>query len=160
MTKIYDITKTQELNLGEIDLDNGRLINKMEIIHHQAIENIEEKGHYEVVAEYPNGGRDIRWVVDTEAQEGRPEYDETIEYQIYVPYSIEFLHNRDIYRQIDNLKQALSDTDYKILKRFEGYYTDEEFEEIKLVRRQMRDSINELEAQLYQTVPEDNGEIY
>lgn len=158
--KIYDVTETQELNFGELDLDNGRLIDKEKIIHHEEIKMVQEKGHYQVMATYPNGGRDIAYVIDVPAQEGRPAYDEHIAYQIYLPYSREYLHNRTINRQIDNLKQLLSDTDYKVLKRFEGYYTDEEFEIIKNERRLMREAINELESQLYETVPEDNGETY
>ena len=32
--------------------------------HHRAVEAVEEQGHYEVIAVYPNGGKDVEWVVD------------------------------------------------------------------------------------------------
>jgi hypothetical protein len=159
LMKIYNKEKTKELFLGELDLDNGRLIDKEEVIHHEEIQERQEKGHYQVVAQYPNGGKDIEYVIDIPAQEGRPAYDEYISYQIYVPYSKEYLHNRTINRQIENLKQLLSASDYKVLKRFEGYYTDEEFEVIKEERRIMRETINELESQLYEIVPEEQEGI-
>ena len=41
--KIYDVTETQELNFGELDLDNGRLIDKEKIIHHEEIKMVQEK---------------------------------------------------------------------------------------------------------------------
>lgn len=53
-----------------------------------------------------------------------------------------------IAEQIAELKQKLSDTDYKALKHMEGYYTDEQWEQIKAERKALREQINELENQL------------
>ena len=49
---------------------------------------------------------------------------------------------------IEELKQQLSETDYKAIKYAEGLMTDEEYEPIKLQRQEWRKEINELEKQL------------
>ena len=34
------------------------------VAHHDEIQAVEEQGHYKVIAEYPNGGKDVEWVID------------------------------------------------------------------------------------------------
>ena len=157
--KTYNKDRTQELDNSQIDLENGYLVQKIEIIEHEAVPAIKEEGHYEVKQEYKKG-RDIVWIIDVQGQEGNPAYTEEIYYQLYIPYSAEYLHNRNINRQIKDLKEALAATDYKILKYLEGCLDEQEFNDIKIERQAKRTLINELESQLYQTVPEDNGETY
>ena len=54
----------------------------------------------------------------------------------------------EINRQIRELKQKLSDTDYKAIKYSEGWLTDEEYAEVKAQREEWRKRINELEETL------------
>lgn len=54
----------------------------------------------------------------------------------------------EINRQIRELKQKLSDTDYKAIKYSEGWLTDEEYAEVKAQREEWRAEINRLEASL------------
>lgn len=156
--KTYNKERTRELTVEEIDLENGYIISQVEIINHPEIPAKKEEGHFEVKNEYKNG-REIVWIIDVEAQEGRPAHSEEIYYQIYIPYSKEYLHNRDIRRQIKDLKEALAATDYKVLKYFEGYLTEEEFIKIKQERQEKRNKINELELQFYEKVPEEQEGI-
>lgn len=157
--KIYNIDKTKELLKEEADENLGRLEYHNDTIHYEEVIEKQEKGHYEIIGSYPNGGKDMKWVVEEPGVSYTAAYDEPDEYYIYVPYSQEFLHNRTIKSEIDAIKRELSESDYKILKRFEGYYTDEEFELIKEERKIMRDRINELESQLYEIVPEEQEGI-
>jgi hypothetical protein len=46
------------------------------IAHHDAIPGVEEVGHYETVHEYPNGGRDVEWVIDIPGVEAHDAWDE------------------------------------------------------------------------------------
>ena len=46
------------------------------IAHHEAVEAVEEEGHWETVVEYPNGGRDVNWVADVPAVEAEEAWDE------------------------------------------------------------------------------------
>lgn len=73
------------------DLTLGYLRPGTRTEHHEAVEGVQEVWHYETVAEYPNGGRDIRKVVDVPGVEAKPAWDEEIHIQIYVPYTQEEL---------------------------------------------------------------------
>lgn len=64
-------------------------------------------------------------------------------------------HNDLIMAQINELKEKLFDTDYKAIKYAEGWYSDEEYLEVKQQRETWRAEIRELEAQI---APEQNGE--
>lgn len=56
---------------------------------------------------------------------------------------------KDQYRlEIQQLKKALSDSDYKAIKYAEGQISEEEYSEIKSERQGYRDRINYLESQL------------
>lgn len=48
--------------------------------------------------------------------------------------------------EIDELKQALADSDYKAIKYAEGEISEEDYAPIKAQRQAWRDRINELEA--------------
>ena len=54
----------------------------------------------------------------------------------------------EINRQIRELKQKLSDTEYKAIKYSEGWLTDEEYAEVKTQREEWRSAINQLEERL------------
>ena len=56
---------------------------------------------------------------------------------------------KDQYRiEIQQLKKALSDTDYKAIKYAEGQISEEEYASVRELRQGYRDRINELEALL------------
>lgn len=46
------------------DLELGRLVEKVETLTWNYILESEEQGHYITLVEYPNGGKDVDWVVD------------------------------------------------------------------------------------------------
>lgn len=73
------------------DLMLGYLKSGTRAVHHDAIEGVTEVWHYETIAEYPNGGKDIRKVVDVPGVEAQAAWDEEIPIQIYVPYTQEEL---------------------------------------------------------------------
>ena len=141
--KIYtDETRAIELDLSQCNLEYGKLEVKEEIIHHEAIKGTEEIGHYEVVAEYPNGGKDIEWIVDTPRIEAQNAYDEVFTYQIYVPYTENYITQKQYEKDIQECQNSLAETDYQVLKYMEGLYTEEEFIPIKEYRQSLRHKIN------------------
>lgn len=83
--RIFNDNKTAELT--NPDLSKGYLKqDKLFIVHHEAQEEIQQQSHYEVIAEYPNGGKDLKEVVDVEyrpAKEARDEYEDIL---VYIPY--------------------------------------------------------------------------
>lgn len=73
------------------DLTKGYLKQETQTIHHDAVEAVEEVSHYETIAEYPNGGKDIRKVVDVPGVAAQEAYDEEVDVQRYVLYTAEEL---------------------------------------------------------------------
>lgn len=78
------------------DLEKGYLKeDSIFITHHEAIDAIKEVWHWETVAEYPNGGKDVVKVIDingVEAQEAWDEYEDILR---YVRYTDEELSERE-----------------------------------------------------------------
>jgi hypothetical protein len=121
-------------------LKNDRLF----VCHHDAVSAVEEQGHWETIAEYPNGGKDVEWIVDVPAVEAKEAWDEYENILRFVAFSSkELAENR-----ILELKQKLADTDYNILKIVEGAATIDEKADIIAQRASWRKEINELEKEL------------
>ena len=112
--------------------------------HHEAISAVEEQGHWETLAEYPNGGKDVDWVIDVPAVEAKEAWDEYEDILRFVPFSVEELAER----RVAELKVKLFDTDYKILKIVEGASTISEVADVIKQRAAWRKEINELERDI------------
>lgn len=98
------------------DLEKGYLQNdRLFIMHHDAVEAVEEVGHWETVAEYPNGGKDVEWIVDTpgmEAAEAWDEYEEILRYVTYTEAELklrEYEKNRQPLSEMEVLKILLTE---------------------------------------------------
>ena len=90
------------------DLSLGYLVPGTRTEHHEAVQGVTEKWHYETVAEYPNGGKDIRKVVDVPGVEAREAWDEEIAIQIYTPYTQEELDRMEAERNKPTTEQRLA----------------------------------------------------
>lgn len=86
--KIIDINGNQMENP---DLSLGWLEDKTQTIHHDAVAGVEEVSHYETLAEYPNGGKDVQKVVDVPGVEAKDAWDEEEQVQVYHLYTAEEL---------------------------------------------------------------------
>lgn len=42
------------------NLELGYLVNDIKIIHHDKVNEVKERYHYETIAEYPNGCKDVK----------------------------------------------------------------------------------------------------
>ena len=132
--------------LDDLDLDAGFLKEERILIaKHKAIEARDEEGHYEIIKEYPNGGVDVKWIVDTPAIEAKEAYNE---YETILRYTL-FAEKDLDQRKILELKQKLSETDYCIIKIMEGSSTAEEYSDVISERKKWRQMINELENKTY-----------
>lgn len=76
-----------ELNESDIDYEKGYLVEENIFVqHHEAVEGVEEQGHWETIAEYPNGGKDVKWIIDVhavEAVEAWDEYEDILRYTLF-----------------------------------------------------------------------------
>lgn len=61
------------------------------IARHPAVREVKEQAHYEILRSYPNGGRDVRRVVDVPGVAGSPAWDEYEDILRYRPYTPEQL---------------------------------------------------------------------
>lgn len=73
------------------DLTKGWLEVKKRTVEHAPIIGVKEVGHLNVIAEYPNGGKDVAWVVDVPGVEAKEAWTEEVAYQVYHPYTQEEL---------------------------------------------------------------------
>lgn len=87
-----DMYDEQGNPVTDYDLAKGRLEMQKRMHHHEAVEAVEEQGHWETVAEYPEtGGKDVQWVVDVPGVEAQEAWDEEETYWLYIPYTEEEL---------------------------------------------------------------------
>ena len=102
--RVFNEDKTQELK--EYDLNKGHLeLDKLFIRHHKAVEEIKEQWHYETIAEYPNGGKDVSKVIDVPYQAPQEEYDEYEDIYVYIPYTDEELEELNKPSELEILKR-------------------------------------------------------
>ena len=109
------------------DLTAGYLAADTEAVEHPAQDAVEELSHYETVAEYPNGGKDVRKVIDRAAVPAAPAWIEQLPIQRYICYTAEELARREKEQQearqqqeaLDKLPQTLEalQEDNKTLKK-------------------------------------------
>jgi hypothetical protein len=94
------------------DLKIGFLKNEKKIVHHDAVPSVEEQCHYKVIAEYPNGGKDVEKIIDVEEIQGNDSYDEEISIQKYVLYTKEELEEKERIKSLptdESRLQAMED---------------------------------------------------
>lgn len=76
-----------EILESDVDYDKGYIKNdSLFVCHHEAVEAVAEEGHWETIREYPNGGKDVDWVVDVpavEASDAWDEYEDILRYTLY-----------------------------------------------------------------------------
>lgn len=73
------------------DLTLGWLRDETEAMKHPAQAGVPELSHYETVAEYPNGGKDVRKIIDREGIPARDAWTEQVPIQRYILYTAEEL---------------------------------------------------------------------
>lgn len=126
------------------DLKKGYLKeDKLLVKHHPAVKAVEAVGHYETVVEYPNGGKEVAWVVDTPEVKAEDAWDEYEDILRFVPFDEATLRKA----RVSELKQLLRDTDYQILKIVEGATTLDKVADTIRQRAAWRAEINTLESE-------------
>lgn len=179
--RVFNQDKTQELE--EYDLTAGKLVaDKLFVRHHEAVpevvaQTVEEKvaayqangqsveqhngTYYLVVAQYPNGGKDIQEVTPTEASPAKDAYDEYEDIYVYTPYTEQELAVIAANKAISEAKAYLSRTDYIVLKIAEATAEGDaeqvtalqaEYAEQLAARKQARATVNENESVLKRKV--------
>lgn len=92
------------------DLELGWLKNETKTVHHDATEGVEEVSHYETIREYPNGGKDVKKVVDVKAVPAQDAYDEEVTFMRYIKYTAEELAKKKAEKEKLEERQKAVDT--------------------------------------------------
>ena len=92
------------------DLTLGYLTTSTEEVTHPAVEGVEEVSHYETVAEYPNGGRDVRKVIDVPGVPAQAAWTEQVPVQRYIRYTAEELAAQEEARKKAEASEKLPET--------------------------------------------------
>lgn len=167
-----DFQKQYEEN--EIDLKKGHLEPGIYTYIKPEVQEVKGEGHYEVIAEYENGGKEVEWVWDKEEVPYEPAQQIDEDVYVYVLYTDTELKMMGLYEysaeeleelkkqkwkdnqqiHINNYKECLYNTDYKVIKFLEGWLSQEEFEENKIIRESYRNKIRYLESLTYEQNPD------
>ena len=145
--KVYNQEKTQVLN--EYDLNKGYLIEDTLITHFDEIQAVKEQGHYETIAEYDNGGKDVKWVVDVEGVEYQEPKEIVEKILVYIPYTDKELQIKSANQELNNIKAWFIENDWKVNKIVIGEWqtTDSrwlEYLEERAIKRARQDELIEL----------------
>ncbi len=98
------------LEIQNPDLTQGWLHDETEAVEHPAQEGVPELSHYETVAEYPNGGKDVRKIIDREGVPARDAWTEQVPIQRYILYTAEELAAQEEERKKQAEREALPET--------------------------------------------------
>lgn len=71
----------------EPDLTLGRLVDDVEIVHHDAIAGAQQVNHYVPIEHLANGSTIVEEVIDVPGVEPKPAWDETVPIQRYIKYT-------------------------------------------------------------------------
>ena len=89
------------------DLTLGYLTDDTQPLEHPAQEAVAEVAHYETVAEYPSGGRDVQRVVDVPGVPARPAWTEQLPIKRYIRYTAEELAAQEEARKKAEAREKL-----------------------------------------------------
>lgn len=89
------------------DLTLGWLRDETEAVEHPAQEGVPELSHYETVAEYPNGGKDVRKVIDREGVPAQDAWTEQVPIQRYILFTAEELAAKEEERKKAEAREKL-----------------------------------------------------
>ena len=93
--------------VGNPDLTLGYLTDDTQPLEHPAQEAVAEVAHYETVAEYPGGGKDVQRVVDVPGVPARPAWTEQLPIKRYIRYTAEELAAQEEARKKAEAREKL-----------------------------------------------------
>ena len=89
------------------DLTLGYLTDDTQPLEHPAQEAVAEVAHYETVAEYPSGGKDVQRVVDVPGVPAKPAWTEQLPIKRYIRYTAEELAAQEEARKKQQQREKL-----------------------------------------------------
>lgn len=136
------------LAMEQVEAGEAYLQDDVLTVRHEAVEAVEEVSHYETVREYPNGGRDVRRVIDVPGVEAAEAWEETIPIKTVIPYTPEELAERQRQREEQERREreAREAAEREKQEREEAVRREEQAKEQRLV--DIEDALIELAGML------------
>lgn len=147
--KIYSEDKTKELKESDIDYNKGYLKNDVLETIIPSVKEVKEEGHYEVIKEYENGGKDVEWIIDVPGIKEQEEQLIKENIQVYVLFSDAELEEIENNKKVQEARQYLKDTDYIANKIIEyqvlNKELDNDYTDVLIKREEARQVIRDYE---------------
>lgn len=100
-----------EMLESDVDYDKGYLKNdRILICHHESVDAVAEEGHWETIREYPNGGKDVDWIVDVPGIEAKEAWDEYEDVRRFITYSSAEIAEREAAKKEEEERKAKLDS--------------------------------------------------
>lgn len=98
------------------DLSLGRLIDDVEVVHHESIAGVKQVSHFVPIEHLANGSTIVEEVIDVPGVDPQPAWEETVPIQRYIRYTAEELAAQEKARKeaqqrqeaLDKLPEALA----------------------------------------------------
>ncbi len=126
------------------DLTAGYLAADTEAVEHPAQAAVEELSHYETVAEYPNGGKDVRKIIDRAAVPAAPARTEQRPIQRYIRYTAGELAAQDAVRKKQKAQEKLPELVDSLAKQVAALQTAQSDTDALCVEQEYRLTLLEL----------------
>lgn len=91
------------------DLSLGRLIDDVEIVHHEAIAGVKQVSHFVPIEHLANGSTIVEEVIDVPGVDPQPAWEETVPIQRYIRYTAEELAAQEKARKEAQQRQEMLD---------------------------------------------------
>lgn len=95
---------------GEPDLALGRLVDDVEIVHHEAVEGVQQVSHFVPIEYLANGSTIVDEIIDVPGVDPQPAWDETVPIQRYIKYTQEELDEQERQREHESQMNQMPDT--------------------------------------------------
>ena len=76
------------------DLSLGRLIDDVEVVHHESIAGVKQVSHFVPIEHLANGSTIVEEVIDVPGMDPQPAWEETVPIQRYIRYTEDELAER------------------------------------------------------------------
>ena len=96
------------------DLSLGRLIDDVEIVHHEAIAGVKQVSHFVPIEHLANGSTIVEEVIDVPGADPQPAWEETISIQRYIRYTEDELAEQAAAREKAERQAKLPNTETRL----------------------------------------------
>lgn len=96
------------------DLSLGRLIDDVEVVHHESIAGVKQVSHFAPIEHLANGSTIVEEVIDVPGVDPQPAWEETVPIQRYIRYTEDELAEQAAAREKAERQAKLPNTETRL----------------------------------------------